>query len=95
MWGLDETLWIIILSVAGVVILVLLIIVCIQACAMRRIRTARLIRQSDDYSNIESYNKERDAENRDKRDNYINAYDNMALEREDKPTVQTNGGGLI
>ena len=61
---------------------------------MRRMRSARIIRQSDDYSNIESYNKE-NPEHRDKRDNYINAYDNMGLEQEDKHTVQSNGGGLI
>ena len=97
LWGLDETLWIIILSVTGVLIVVLLVIVFVQACAMRRMRSARILRQSDDYSNIESYHRDRQPprEAADKRDNYINAYDNLGLERDDKPASQTNGGGLI
>ena len=75
MWGLEENIWIIILVCAGALVLILLVIICIQACALHNLRKAKF-NMPNDYSEI-AYST---THSRKSQQDYITAYDNVDTE---------------
>ena len=74
-WGLEENIWIIILVCAGALVLILLVIIFIQACALHNLRKAKF-NMPNDYSEI-GYST---THSRKSQQDYITAYDSVDAE---------------
>ncbi|ELT94423.1 hypothetical protein CAPTEDRAFT_229229 [Capitella teleta] len=75
LWGIGETVWLIILAMIGVFFIVLIVIIVSQACQIQIMRQAS---SSSDLSSVVAYPTDTNSSKK-KGDNYIQAYDNLGV----------------